>query len=292
MGDEFLTRKEFGEAASVIRACTGHHPHIGLILGSGLSSLADEVEQADTLPYSEIPHFPVSTIEGHTGKLVIGRLAGQTVLVMQGRTHYYEGYSMQRVTLPVRVMQVLGVHTLIVTNAAGGINPGFLPGDLMLITDHLNLVGMAGLNPLRGPNLDEFGPRFPDMSSAYDPALQALARRVASELGFALQEGVYMCLAGPTFETPADIRFLRAIGADAVGMSTVPEVIVARHGGTRVLGVSGISNVSITDPGEGRETTHAEVLEAGKIIVPRLIGLLKGVLRDLPSLQFSVQDSV
>jgi purine-nucleoside phosphorylase len=284
MSDEFLSHKEFDEAAAMIQGRTSHRPRIGLILGSGLSPLADEVEQADTLAYSEIPHFPVSTIEGHQGSLVIGTLAGQSVMVMQGRTHYYEGYSMQRITLPVRVMQVLGVRTLFVTNAAGGINPGFQPGDLMLITDHINLIGMAGLNPLRGPNLDEFGPRFPDMSCAYDPALQALARRVASELGFTLQEGVYMCLAGPTFETPADIRFLRTIGADAVGMSTVPEVTVARHGGMRVLGVSGISNVAITDPGEDRETTHAEVLEAGKIIVPRLISLIKGVLRDLPPL--------
>jgi purine-nucleoside phosphorylase len=203
-------------------------------------------------------------------------------MVLQGRTHYYEGYSMQRVTLPVRVMQVLGIHTLFITNAAGGTNPHFQPGDLMLIADHINLIGMAGLNPLRGPNLDEFGPRFPDMSRAYDPALRALARRVAADLGFSLREGVYMCLAGPTFETPADIRFLRAIGVDAVGMSTVPEVIVARHGGMRVLGISGISNVAIVDPSEGRETSHEEVLEAGKVIVPRLIGLLKGILRELP----------
>jgi len=282
MCDEFLTRKEFDEAADAIRSRTDHHPQIGLILGSGLSPLADEVAGSDAIPYSEIPQFPVSTIEGHSGKLVIGELAGQSVMVMQGRTHYYEGYSMQRVTLPVRVMQALGIHTLFVTNAAGGINPGFQPGDLMLITDHINLIGMAGLNPLRGPNLDTFGPRFPDMSCAYDPALQATARGVAADLGFKLREGVYMCLAGPSFETPADIRFLRAVGADAVGMSTVPEVTVARHGGTRVLGVSGISNVAITDASEGRETTHEEVLEAGKIIVPRLIGLLKGILRDLP----------
>jgi purine-nucleoside phosphorylase len=178
-------------------------------------------------------------------------------------------------------MKVLGIHTLFVTNAAGGINPGFRPGDLMLITDHINLIGMAGLNPLRGPNLKEFGPRFPDMSHAYDPVLQATARRVAAQLGFVLREGVYMCLAGPSFETPADIRFLRAVGADAVGMSTVPEVTVARHSGLQVLGVSGISNLAIADPSEERETTHEEVLEAGKIIVPRLIGLLKGVLREL-----------
>jgi purine-nucleoside phosphorylase len=282
MGDEFITRKELDEAANAIRSRTNHHPRVGLILGSGLSPLADEVEEADVIPYSEIPQFPTSTIVGHAGRLVIGRLAGQRVMVMQGRTHYYEGYSMQRITLPVRVMQILGIHTLFVTNAAGGINPGFRPGDLMLIADHINLIGMAGLNPLRGPNLDEFGPRFPDMSQAYDPVLQATARRVAADLGFTLQEGVYMCLAGPTFETPADIRFLRTIGADAVGMSTVPEVTVARHGGTRVMGISGISNVAILDPSEDRKTTHEEVLEAGKIIVPRLVALLKGVLRELP----------
>jgi purine-nucleoside phosphorylase len=284
MGDEFITRKELDEAANAIRSRTNHHPRVGLILGSGLSSLADEVEEADVIPYSEIPQFPTSTIVGHAGRLVIGRLAEQTVMVMQGRTHYYEGYSMQRITIPVRVMQILGIHTLFVTNAAGGINPGFRPGDLMLITDHINLIGMAGLNPLRGPNLDEFGPRFPDMSQAYDPVLQATARRVAAGLGFTLQEGIYMCLAGPTFETPADIRFLRTIGADAVGMSTVPEVTVARHGGTRVMGISGISNVAIADPSEDRKTTHEEVLEAGKIIVPRLVALLKGILRELPPL--------
>jgi purine-nucleoside phosphorylase len=284
MGDEFITRKELDEAANAIRSRTNHHPRVGLILGSGLSSLADEVEEADVIPYSEISHFPTSTIVGHAGRLVMGRLAGQTVMVMQGRTHYYEGYSMQRITIPVRVMQILGIHTLFVTNAAGGINPGFRPGDLMLITDHINLIGMAGLNPLRGPNLDEFGPRFPDMSQAYDPVLQATARRIAAGLGFTLQEGIYMCLAGPTFETPADIRFLRTIGADAVGMSTVPEVTVAHHGGTRVMGISGISNVAIADPSEDRKTTHEEVLEAGKIIVPRLIALLKGILRELPPL--------
>jgi purine-nucleoside phosphorylase len=282
MRDEFLTRQEFDEAAGFIRSRIRHTPRIGLILGSGLSRVAEEVEDADAIPFAEIPQFPVSTVEGHSGQLVAGRWAGQTVMVLQGRTHFYEGYSMQRITLPVRVMQVLGIHTLLITNAAGGINPNFRAGDLMLITDHINLIGMAGLNPLRGPNLDEFGPRFPDMSRAYDPALQAVARRVAGRFGFILREGVYMCLAGPSFETPADIRFLRAIGADAVGMSTVPEVTIARHGGMRVLGVSGISNVAIADPTEERQTTHQEVLEAGQVIVPKLIGLLKGVLSELP----------
>ena len=282
MSDELMIRQEIHAAADFVRSRTAHQPQVGLVLGSGLSTLADQVSEPDIMPYSEVPHFPLSTVQGHAGRLVIGRLAEQTVMVMQGRTHYYEGYSMQRITLPVRVMQALGVHTLLVTNAAGGVNPHFRPGDLMLIIDHINLIGMAGLNPLRGPNLDEYGPRFPDMAQAYDPALQAVARRVAANLGFTLQEGIYLSLAGPSFETPADIRFLRSIGADAVGMSTVPEVTVARHGGLRVMGVSGISNVAIVDPSAGQKTTHEEVLEAGKSIVPRLVDLVKGVLQALP----------
>ena len=198
---------------------------------------------------------------------------------MQGRVHYYEGYSMGQVTLPVRVMQRLGIKTLFVTNAAGAVNPAFNPGDLMLIVDHLNLIGMAGPNPLRGPNLDELGPRFPDMSQAYDLELCQVARRTAAEANLLLHEGVYACLAGPSFETPADLRFLRAAGADAVGMSTVPEVTVARHGGTRVLGISGISNKANLDG--STVTTHEEVLEAGNVITPKLLTILRGVLRYL-----------
>jgi purine-nucleoside phosphorylase len=201
------------------------------------------------------------------------------VLALQGRVHYYEGYSMGQVVLPVRVMQRLGIDTLIVTNAAGAVNPAFEPGDLMLITDHVNLIGMAGLNPLRGPNLDTFGVRFPDMSQAYDRSLLALARQVASEAGLPLQEGVYVALSGPSFETPADLRFLRLIGADAVGMSTVPEVTTARHGGVRVLGISGISNKANLDG--NTLTTHEEVLEAGKQLVPKLIVVVRGVLSRL-----------
>jgi purine-nucleoside phosphorylase len=200
-------------------------------------------------------------------------------VVMQGRAHYYEGYSMAQVTLPVRVMQRLGVRTLIVTNAAGAVNPDFEPGELMLLTDHLNLIGMAGLSPLRGPNLDELGPRFPDMSRAYDLNLRELARQVAADNGLVLREGVYACLAGPSFETPADLRFLRAIGVDAVGMSTVPEVTVAHHGGTRVLGISGVSNKANLDG--NTLTTHDEVLEAGNKIVPQLITLIRGVMARL-----------
>jgi len=282
MTDEFLTSREVREAADYVRGQTRHHPQVGIILGSGLSSVAQEVEDSDTIPYPEIPHFPVTTVEGHAGQLVIGQLAGQDVVLIQGRTHYYEGYPAQRITVPVRVVQMLGIHTLFVTNSAGGLNSDFQPGDLMLITDHINLGGMAGLNPLRGPNLDEFGPRFPDMSQAYDPALQATARSVADRMGLTLREGVYIYLAGPSFETPAEIRFLRAIGGDAVGMSTAPEVTVARHGGTRVMGISGITNIAITDPAPEKQTTHEEVLETGKIIVPRLTELIKGVLADLP----------
>ncbi|HEX7974987.1 MAG TPA: purine-nucleoside phosphorylase, partial [Anaerolineales bacterium] len=211
--------------------------------------------------------------------LVIGNLEGQSVVVQQGRVHFYEGYSMAQVTFPVRVMQRLDVEILIVTNAAGAINPAFQPGEVMLIVDQLSLVTMAGANPLRGPNLDELGPRFPDMSQAYDRDLLTLARKQAAAAGVALREGVYAGLAGPSFETPADLRFLNIIGADAVGMSTVPEVIVARQGGTRVLGFSGISNKANLDG--STITTHQEVLEAGKIIVPRLKAVLINVLRNL-----------
>lgn len=278
----FFSPTEIKQTADYIRANTRHTPTIGLILGSGLSPLADQIENADHIPYRQIPHFPVSGVQGHAGKLVIGRLAGKPVLVMQGRTHFYEGYAMQHITLPVRAMQLLGLTTLIVTNAAGGINPGFKAGDLMLITDHINMVGMGGSNPLCGPNLDDFGPRFPSMTHAYDPALLAAARRAAAGLDFTPQEGVYVCVAGPSFETPADIRFLKTSGADAVGMSTVPEVIVANHGGMRVLGVSSITNVAIQEITTTAETTHQEVLETGKLIVPRLMALLKGVLTEIP----------
>ncbi len=273
----YFSLEQFQETVDAIRGRTQHRPTVGMILGTGLGSLADEVRAADRLPYSELPHWPESTVEGHAGRLVIGELEDHPVLVMQGRAHYYEGYTMAQVGLPVRVMQLLGVQTLLITNAAGGVNPGFSPGDLMLITDHVNLIGMGGLNPLRGANIDSLGPRFPDMMDSYDPDLQALAVQAAEGAGIGLQQGVYVSLAGPNFETPADLRFLQAIGADAVGMSTVPEVIVARHGGTRVLGFSGISNKANLD---GKTpTTHEEVLQAGRVIVPKLLTLIGGVLR-------------
>jgi purine-nucleoside phosphorylase len=276
---EFLTLEMIDAAADAVKANTQHKPMIGLILGSGLGAVAESVEKADIVPYEGLPGWPVSTIKGHSGRLVIGELEGQTVMVMQGRSHFYEGYPMPLLGLPVRVMQRLGVETLVVTNAAGAVNPEYEPGDLMLLTDHLNLLGMAGQNPLRGPNLSEFGPRFPDMSQVYDRELCDLARQVAAEEGITLREGVYVCLAGPSFETPADLRFLRAVGVDAVGMSTVPEATVARHGGTRVMGVSGISNKANLD-GETL-TTHEEVLEAGRVLAPRMTALLRGIFRQL-----------
>jgi purine-nucleoside phosphorylase len=276
---EWVTLVEIDEARDYILEQIAVRPTIGLILGSGLGDLAEAVENPVIIPYQQIPHWPVSTIVGHAGRLVIGQLDGQNVLVMQGRTHYYEGYPIDRVTFPIRVMQRMGIETLILTNAAGAIHPDFEPGDVMLITDHINLVGMTGENPLRGPNLAELGERFPDMSQPYDGKLQAICRDAAKSEGVQLREGVYVWLSGPSFESPAELRFLRTIGADAVGMSTVPETIVARHGKTKVLGLSGISNKANLDG--STITTHAEVLAAGKILVPNLTRLIHGVLTRL-----------
>jgi purine-nucleoside phosphorylase len=275
----FVTLEQIDQAAEIIRQRTSYKPRIGLILGSGLNSLADSVTKPDIIPYRAIANWPISTVHGHAGQLVIGELEGQSVLVMQGRVHFYEGYSMSQVTLPVRVMLRLGLEMMVVTNAAGGVNPEFVPGDVMLITDHLNLVGMTGANPLMGPNIDELGPRFPDMSQAYDRALMDLARQVAAGENIPLREGIYCALSGPSFEGPADLRFLRMAGTDAVGMSTVPEVIVARHGGMRVLGISGISNKANLDG--SAVTTHEEVIEAGRIITPKIEKIIRGVLRAL-----------
>lgn len=276
---EYYSFAEISKIADVVRSQVPGTPKVGLILGSGLGDLAAAVKNPAVVPYNSLPAFPVSTVEGHAGQFVFGDLEGQPVVVMQGRVHYYEGYSMAEVTLPIRVMQVLGIKVLIVTNAAGAVNPEFEPGDVMLITDHLNLIGMAGLTPLRGANLDEFGPRFPDMGQAYDLQLAGLVRQVAKDEGINLRQGVYACLAGPSFETPADLRFLRGIGVDAVGMSTVPEVTVARHGGTRAVGLSGISNKANLDG--DTLTTHEEVLAAGRVIVPKLENLIRGLLRQL-----------
>ena len=279
---EFITRQQVEQAVAAIRGRVRFQPKVGLVLGSGLGSLADAVESPEFVAYGDMPHWPGTSVEGHAGRVVIGLLEGVPMLVMQGRTHFYEGYSMGQATFPIRVMQFLGIDTLIVTNAAGGLNLSFAAGDVMLINDQINLIGMAGQNPLRGPNDPAFGPRFPDMSQAYDPHLRALARTAARENHIDLREGVYICLAGPSFESPADLRFLRLIGADAVGMSTVPEVIVARHGGLRVLGLSGISN-ALPPAGSTQVTSHEEVLEAGRTIVPKMITLIRGVLRALPA---------
>jgi len=276
---KYYSQAEIQETANTIRNQIAIQPKVSLILGSGLGSIADAIQNSVSIPYKHIPNWPASTVQGHVGQLVIGEFEGLPILVMQGRAHYYEGYSIAQIGLPIRVMQSLGIEIVIVTNAAGAVNPEFAPGELMLITDHLNLIGMAGLNPLRGPNLDEFGPRFPDMSQAYDKQLMQIGRTVAARNYLTLREGVYACLAGPSFETPADLRFLRLAGVDAVGMSTVPEVMVARHGGTRVLGISGISNKANLD-GETL-TTHEEVLKAGKKLSPQLLVLLNGILSSL-----------
>jgi len=272
----FVTINDIDQAAQAITIKIKTTPKVALVLGSGLGGLADEVIDPVIIPYADIPNWPVSTIHGHAGRLVIGLLAGVQVMVMQGRAHYYEGYTMDHVTLPIRVMQRMKIGTIILTNAAGAINPDYQPGDVMALNDHIGLIGMAGLNPLRGPNLDEFGERFPDMSQVYDRELIKVTAQIAKANKINLHQGVYVCLSGPSFESPADLRFLRGIGADAVGMSTVPEAIVARHGRTRVLAFSGISNKANLDG--NTETTHEEVLAAGSLIVPKLTTLIKGVL--------------
>ena len=275
----FVTVKDIDQAAQAITKKIKIAPQVALVLGSGLGGLADEVVDPVVISYSDLPNWPVSTIHGHAGRLVIGSLAGVPVMVMQGRAHYYEGYTMDHVTLPIRVMQRMKIGTIILTNAAGAINPDYQPGDVMALNDHIGLIGMAGLNPLRGPNLDEFGERFPDMSQVYDRDLLKLSAEIAKKKKITLHQGVYVCLSGPSFESPADLRFLHGIGADAVGMSTVPEAIVARHGRSRVLAFSGISNKANLDG--NTETTHEEVLAAGSMIVPKLTTLIKGVLESI-----------
>jgi len=280
MMNEFLTYNEIDAATDAVRARITTIPDIALILGSGLGELAESVENATVIPTQEIPFWPVSTVPGHKGRLVIGELEGKKVLVLQGRTHYYEGHQTSKIGLPIRVMQRLGVKTLILTNASGGLNDDYYPGDLMIIKDHLGLLPMAGENPLRGPNLDEFGPRFPDMSAIYNPELIELTENVAAQLGVEMRKGVYVGLSGPSFETPADCRFLKMVGADAVGMSTVPEAIVAKHGGMAVLGIATITNK--IDPDGTNQATHQEVLEVGDQLAPKLMKVIRGVLQKLP----------
>lgn len=275
------SQQDYQRAVEQIRLKTNLQPAIGLVLGSGLGGLADTLENRVAIPYAEIPGWPLSTVHGHSGQLVIGHLEGQVVAAQQGRAHFYEGYTMQQVTFPIRVMHALGVNTVILTNAAGGLNRNYRVGDLMLLNDHINFVGMAGNNPLVGPNDDSIGPRFLGMAQTYDRGLRQLAHQAAGEGGITLHEGVYVCLAGPNFETPAEIRMLRGMGADAVGMSTVHEVIVARHAGMRVMACSGITNECIDQVDSELETNHEEVLDAGKVLVPRLTAILRGVLRAL-----------
>jgi purine-nucleoside phosphorylase len=268
------TRNQIIEARDYIQARTRIKPELALVLGSGLGDLVDEVVVDAEFPYHEIPNFAVSTVEGHAGKLVLGTLKGREVAVMQGRLHYYEGHPMSAVIFPIRVLQALGAETLFVTNAAGGLNPAYTPGDLMLIVDHIN---MMGDNALIGPNDQALGPRFPDMTNTYTPALRDLALAIAAQEGIPLQQGVYAAWSGPTFETPAERRFLRLIGGDAVGMSTVPEVTAARHMGMQILGFSVITNVA-TGLADQPPDDHLEVLETAQRAGKTLAHLLGQII--------------
>ncbi|MBC7553079.1 MAG: purine-nucleoside phosphorylase [Taibaiella sp.] len=262
--------------ATYIKTKIQHQPGVAIILGSGLSGLADLISKEIEIPYSEIPNFPLSTVEGHDGKLVFGTIGNQQVMLMAGRFHYYEGYSMQEVTFPIRVMKALGVHTVIVSNAAGGTNPTFAIGDLMIINDHINLFPE---HPLRGPNDPRMGVRFLDMSSPYDTDLITKAREIAAESNIKLREGVYVGLQGPTFETPAEYRWLHTIGGDAVGMSTVPEVIVARHCEMKVFAISVITDLGVTDTPV--TISHQEVLEAANAAAPVMAGLVEKLVKKM-----------
>jgi purine-nucleoside phosphorylase len=271
--------KEILETVAVIRSRHAQTPVLGLILGSGLGSYADTFQPRTVIPYSELPHFPRSTAIGHSGNLVLGEGDGVRVVLMQGRVHFYEGYSMKEVIYPVRVLGALGIRQLIVTNAAGGINLSFRPGDLMVITDHVN---MMGANPLIGPNIDELGERFPDMSDAYSRAMRKVTLRVAEEKGLFLRQGTYMGVTGPSYETPSEIRMMRALGADAVGMSTVPEVIAANHMGVPVLGISCITNMAAGILPQ--KLTHQEVMDTTERVKEQFTSLLRSIIPALASL--------
>lgn len=262
------------ESSEFIRNKINGIPEIGLILGSGLGSMADEVEDRILIKYSEIPNFPVPTVAGHAGQFVYGNLEGKKVIMMQGRFHYYEGYDMETVTFPVRVMKMLGIDKLVVTNAAGGVNMDFKPGDLMVITDCINL---SGMNPLIGRNMDEFGPRFPDMSNAFNKEFIKLALKSAEEEKISVVQGTYLMMSGPNYETPAEVRMIRTLGGDAVGMSTVPEVIVANHSGIKVLGISCITNMAagiLNQP-----LSHHEVIETSNRVKDNFKKLIKGIVK-------------
>ncbi len=274
--DAATYRAHVEAAAGAIAAAIDLRPRLGIILGTGLGKLAEEIDVRASVAYDDIPHFPISTVESHHGRLLCGHLRGVPVLAMQGRFHLYEGYGPQQVTFPVRVLATLGVETLLVSNAAGGMNPHYRRGDLMLLTDHINL---QGVNPLVGPNVEAWGPRFPDMSEPYDPALRRLAEERALALGIKLQQGVYVAVTGPNLETKAEYRFLRAIGADVVGMSTVPEVIVARHMDLRVLAFSVVTDECFPDALE--PVTLEAVLAAAAEAEPKLTALMAAVVEAL-----------
>jgi purine-nucleoside phosphorylase len=276
MLDASTYRRSVEEAADFVRARTTIQPEIGIILGTGLGMLADEIDHEADIDYDDLPHFPISTVESHHGRLILGSLSGKPVVAMQGRFHLYEGYSAREVTLPVRVMARLGIKKLFISNAAGGMNPHFSRGDLMLITDHINL---QYDNPLVGPNIDEWGPRFPDMSAPYSPALQKLTHESALAMGIRLKEGVYVAVTGPNLETRAEYRFLRLIGSDAVGMSTVPEVIVAQHEGIEVLAISVITDECFPDALE--PVSIPEILAAAAEAEPDLTAIFKKVAADV-----------
>ena len=276
MTDASSLRAHVTEATDSLRQRVGDAARVGLILGTGLGKLADEMEVSEAIPYSEIPNFPLSTVESHEGRLLAGTLRGVRVLAMQGRFHLYEGYDAVQVTLPVRVLANLGVETLLISNAAGGMNPLYRRGDLMLLTDHINL---QGANPLIGPNVDDWGPRFPDMSEPYDLELRSTAEAAALKRGLPLQQGVYVAVVGPNLETRAEYRFLRNIGADVVGMSTVPEVIVARHMGLRCLAISVVTDECFPDALE--PVNIADILEAAGEAEPKLAQIMGDVVASL-----------
>ncbi len=268
--------EQIQETVQAVRREAPEKPRIGVILGTGLGGLGEKIENARPIPYEKIPHFPRSTVEGHKGQLVLGSIAGKPVVVMEGRFHCYEGYSAAQVTYPVRTMRALGAEILIVSNAAGGMNPQFKAGDLMVITDQINLMGV---NPLIGPNDERFGVRFPDMSAPYDPRLIALAQQVGKEMGLPVKTGVYVGVLGPNLETRAEYRFLRGIGADAVGMSTVPEILAAAHGGMRCFGVSCITDLCI--PETLKPASLEEILKIAKEAEPKLTALIERVIEKL-----------
>lgn len=262
------------DTAQFLKSRIKQSPKTAIILGTGLGALAKEIDILDEIPYDQIPHFPISTVEGHSGKWIIGKLGGKDILAMQGRFHYYEGYNMQQVTFPIRVMKALGIETLYVSNAAGGMNDAFHIGDLMLISDHINLFPE---HPLRGRNDNRLGPRFPDMSEAYSPRLRTIAQKIALEKGITLREGVYVGTSGPTYETPAEYAYFKSIGGDAVGMSTVPEVIVARHSGMEVFAISVITDLGIK--GKIIEVSHEEVQRAANEAQPKMTTIMRELIQ-------------